>query len=69
MSIKTKENIKLTSVKLIKGLYDDFKVQTVNSDMSLQKLTNRALELYLEEQDFRTKIETTQSLSISGSNF
>ena len=64
-----KENIKLTSVKLIKGLYDDFKVQTVNSDMSLQKLTNRALELYLEEQDFRTKIETTQSLSISGSNF
>jgi len=67
--MNTKENIKLTSVKLIKGLYDNFKVHTVNSDMSLQKLTNRALELYLEEEKFRTKIETTQSLSISGSNF
>ncbi len=64
-----KENIKLTSVKLIKGLYDNFKVQTVNSDMSLQKLTNRAIDLYLQEDTFRQKIETTQSLSISGSNF
>ena len=69
MSIKTKENIKLTSVKLIIGLYDNFKVQTVNSDMSLQKLTNRAIDLYLQEDTFRQKIETTQSLSISGSNF
>ena len=40
--MKTKNNIKLTSVKLIKGLYDTFKVQTVNSEMSLQKLTIRA---------------------------
>jgi len=64
-----KDNIKLTSVKLIKGLYDNFKVRTVNSDMSLQKLTNRALDLYLQEEKFRQKIEETQSLSISGSNF
>ena len=65
----TKDNIKLTSVKLIKGLYDNFKVKTVNSEMSLQKLTNRALDLYLQEEKFREKIETSKNLSISGSNF
>tara|TARA_B100000073_G_scaffold206565_1_gene171396 strand:- start:290 stop:487 length:198 start_codon:yes stop_codon:yes gene_type:complete len=64
-----KENIKLTSVKLIRGLYDNFKLRTVNSDMSLQKLTNRAIDLYLAEETFRNKIEETQSLAISGSNF
>ena len=64
-----KDNIKLTSVKLIKGLYDSFKVKTVNSEMSLQKLTNRALDLYLQEETFRNKIEESESLSISGSNF
>jgi len=64
-----KDNIKLTSVKLIKGLYDSFKIQTVNSEMSLQKLTNRAIDLYLQEEKFREKIETSDNLSISGSNF
>mgnify|MGYP003141750135 CR=1 FL=1 len=64
-----KNNIKLTSVKLIKGLYDSFKLQTVNSDMSLQKLTNRAIDLYLQEEKFREKIETSQNLAVSGSNF
>mgnify|MGYP003115735369 CR=1 FL=1 len=64
-----RENIKLTSVKLIKGLYDNFKVQTVNSEMSLQKLTNRAIDLYLQEENFRNKIEESENLSISGSNF
>ena len=67
--MNTKINIKLTSVKLIKGLYDTFKLKTVNSDMSLQKLTNRAIDLYLQEEKFREKIETSQNLSISGSNF
>ena len=64
-----RDNIKLTSVKLIKGLYDSFKVETVNSEMSLQKLTNRALDLYLQEETFRNKIEESKNLSISGSNF
>jgi len=64
-----KGNIKLTSVKLIKGLYDEFKLKTVNSEMTLQKVTNRALKLYLEESDFEEKIDTNRDLSISGSNF
>jgi len=52
------DNIKLTSVKLIKGLYNEFKQQTVNSDMTFQKIVNRSLSLYLTEEKFKEKLET-----------
>ena len=64
-----KDNIKLTSVKLIKGLYDSFKVETVNSTMSLQKLTNRSVDKFLTDEKFREEIETYDNLIVSGSNF
>ena len=32
---------KLTSVKILTNLYEQFKVLTVNTKMSLQKLSNR----------------------------
>ena len=63
------QNIKLTSVKLIKGLYDEFKVRTVNTDMTFQKIVNRSLSLYLTEEKFKQQVETEVDLSISGSNF
>ena len=63
------DNIKLTSVKLIRGLYDEFKLRTVNSEMTFQKIVNRSLSLYLTEEKFKQKVETEVDLSISGSNF
>ena len=62
-------NTKLTSVKIIKNLYDSFKLKTVNTDMTLQKLTNRALDMYLKSEDFEKDLELYDELSISGSNF
>ena len=46
-------NTKLTSVKILKILYEDFRVKTVNSNMNLQKLTNRAIDMYLTNENFR----------------
>ena len=63
------DNTKLTSVKILKILYERFKVSTVNSDMTLQKLTNRAIDMYLEDNKFKEKIELHDDLMISGSNF
>ena len=63
------DEMKLTSVKILKSLYEKFKVKTVNSNMTLQKLTNRAINLYLENDDFREKIEIHDELTVSGSNF
>ena len=63
------DNTKLTSVKILKILYERFKVSTVNSDMTLQKLTNRAIDLYLDDDEFKTELEKHSDLTVSGSNF
>ena len=63
------DNTKLTSVKILKILYERFKVSTVNSNMTLQKLTNRAIDLYLESDEFKNKVEIHEDLTVSGSNF
>ena len=60
---------KLTSVKILKSLYDNFKLQTVNTKMTLQKITNRSIEMYLNNEQFRENIEKNSNLTISGSNF
>ena len=39
---------KLTSVKILEDLYKRFKSATVNTKMTLQKLTNRSIDLYLK---------------------
>lgn len=61
--------IKLTSVKILETLYTHFKVATVNSNMTLQRLANRSMYLYLNDPDFQNKLETTDNLTVSGSNF
>ena len=61
---------KLTSVKILEGLYNHFKLRTVNTDMTLQKLTNRSVDMFLNDEKFRSELETYDNLStISGSNF
>ena len=62
------ENTKLTSVKLLKLLYERFKSATINTSMTLQKLTNRSIDLYLTDEDFKEKIELHDNLMVSGSN-
>ena len=61
-------NTKLTSVKLLKSLYENFKSATINTSMTLQKLTNRSIDLYLTDKDFKEKIELHDNLMVSGSN-
>ena len=63
------KNTKLTSVKILEGLYNNFKVESIESNMTLQKLTNRCINLYVTDNEFRNKIEQNDELSISGSNF
>ena len=63
------KNTKLTSVKILEALYERFKLNTVNTKMTLQKLTNRSVDKFLEDEKFREEIETYDNLTISGSNF
>ena len=63
------KNTKLTSVKILEGLYERFKLNTVNTKMTLQKLTNRSVDRFLQDEKFREEIETYDNLVVSGSNF
>ena len=46
---------KLTSVKILEDLYKRFKSTTVNTKMTLQKLTNRSINLYLTDDQYKQK--------------
>ena len=63
------KDTKLTSVKILESLYEKFKLNTVNTKMTLQKLTNRSVDKFLTDEKFREEIETYDNLMISGSNF
>tara|TARA_Y100000593_G_scaffold19553_1_gene39148 strand:+ start:409 stop:603 length:195 start_codon:yes stop_codon:yes gene_type:complete len=63
------KDTKLTSVKILENLYNNFKIKTVGNDMTLQKLTNRCINLYITNDKFRNEIEKDSQLSISGSSF
>jgi len=63
------KNTKLTSVKILENLYEKFKLNTVNTKMTLQKLTNRSVDRFLTDEKYREEIETYDNLSVSGSNF
>ena len=63
------KNTKLTSVKILENLYERFKLNTVNTKMTLQKLTNRSVDRYLTDEKYREEIETYDNLVVSGSNF
>jgi hypothetical protein len=62
-------DVKLTSVKILRDLYSNFKRVTLDDKMSLQKLVNRSLTLYVEDPKFKDKIDSFAELQISGSQF
>ena len=64
-----KTETKLTSVKILKGLYDQFKFKTVNSSMNLQKLVNRSIHQYLHDVILKEQMESYDKLFMSGSRF
>ena len=65
---KVMNNSKLTSVKILEDLYKRFKQTTVNTKMTLQKLTNRSIDLYLTDKNYKNTVETHDNLISSGSN-
>ena len=50
------KDLTLTSVKIQTDLFENFKVECVRRKFSFQKLADRAIYLYLTDEDFRRKI-------------
>jgi len=52
----TNDKKKLTSVKIDPALWDDFKIECIKRKFSFQKLSERAIDLYMKDEDFRRKV-------------
>lgn len=62
-------NTKLTSVKIIDRNYHEFKRVTLSSDLTLQKFVNRAIDLFLKDTEFKSKIENHETGGIKNSKY
>ena len=50
---------KITTVKVLTDIYNDFKRLNIESGFSLQKLVNRSMFLYVNDDKFQNTIENT----------
>jgi len=60
----SKQDLQLTSVKVHRDLFENFKIECVKTKFSLQKLTDRALYLYLTSDEFRSQIHNQTNLTL-----
>ena len=60
-----KFNTKLTSIKLLESMYHKFKTTTADNSMTLQRLINRSVHLYVHDTAFRDKIASTKTLTVT----
>jgi hypothetical protein len=57
--MSAKKELTLTSVKIQSDMFEEFKIQCVKRKFSFQKLADRAVFLYLTNEDFRKMIHNT----------
>lgn len=57
-------NKKLTSVRVEEELFQEFKIQCLRYRFSFQKLADRALYLYLTDEQFKERIHSQTDLKL-----
>jgi hypothetical protein len=62
--MSNKKEKTLTSVKIQSDLFQDFKIECVKRKFSFQKLADRAIHLYLTDDDFRRTINNHNNLEL-----
>ena len=64
-----KYQTKLTSVIVIDDIYDRVKAKSMGARINFQKLVNRALDLYINKEEFKKEIDNHNELVTKGSKF
>ena len=59
-----KKDMTLTSVKVKSDLFENFKIECVKRKFSFQKLADRAIHLYLTNDEFRRTINNHNNLEL-----
>jgi hypothetical protein len=62
--MNTQESKQLTSVKVDKLLFQEFKEECIKYKFSLQKLVDRAIYLYLTEEEFKQKLHNQTNIKL-----
>lgn len=62
--MNTQESKQLTSVKVDKILFQEFKEECIKYKFSLQKLADRAIFLYLTEEEFKQKLHNQTNIKL-----
>jgi hypothetical protein len=62
--MSAKKDMTLTSVKVKSDLFENFKIECVKRKFSFQKLADRAIYLYLTDEDFRKSITNQTNLEL-----
>ena len=62
--MSNKQKMTLTSVKVKSELFENFKIECVRRKFSFQKLADRALFLYLTNEDFRKQISNQTNIEL-----
>jgi hypothetical protein len=60
----SEKNQQLTSVKIDKDLFEQFRVECIKRKFSFQKLSERAIHLYLTNEEFRKQVHNHNDLSL-----
>ncbi len=66
---KIDDKTKLTTVKILKDIYSRFKQVSFDSNTTLQRVVNRSLHLYTENEEYRKHLNNYDDLQKSGSQF
>jgi hypothetical protein len=59
-----KESQVLTSVKVNEAIWDEFRISCVKYKFSFQKLSDRAMHLYVTDPEFRKQIHNHTNIEI-----
>jgi hypothetical protein len=59
-----KAKMTLTSVKVQSELFENFKIECVRKKFSFQKLADRAIFLYLTDEEFRKKVTNQTNIEL-----
>jgi|TARA_Y100000385_G_scaffold109960_1_gene114176 hypothetical protein len=62
--MNVKKEMTLTSVKVKSNLFENFKIECVKRKFSFQKLSDRAIYLYLTDENFRRQITNQTDLEL-----
>jgi hypothetical protein len=60
----SEKNQTLTSVKIDTDLFENFKIECIKRKFSFQKLAERAMHLYVTDDEFKKQIHNHNDLSL-----